>query len=232
MKRYHEFAVVKDGNKRVGFLLMDAPLGSFSDVIYVTEAEFAELVRQGQVQYFKPDSDGMYHVAYNIEERAYLEGNKLGDQMYTGKEYYRRDLNMQYRYLEKAMCGQGTYACFGLAQSGGRGVVLLTAFVFGNIGGIWDLAVQYMAQNPVYRIMTPMFQKAGKFYNNVASIMLPMEVWLKLAQLDGMAFNTYSLKITAEQFKESKNRKAKKIAKNMVSESEMEDIIAELERVG
>lgn len=48
MKMYHEVAVVKDGNKRVGWLLKKGTVGSNPPFMeYVDEAKFTQMVSQG-----------------------------------------------------------------------------------------------------------------------------------------------------------------------------------------
>ena len=80
MKQIHEVAVVKDGNKRVGWLVKTGLANTLSGLCYVTEESFKGMVKENVVQYFVMEG-GNLTIKYTEEEiknfKSLIPGSKL-----------------------------------------------------------------------------------------------------------------------------------------------------------
>lgn len=104
MKKYHELAVVKDGNKRVGFLLKEGGASIVTPVQYVSEDKFKKLVSDNLVQYFVSSTcDRGYDLGYTDEEMANLP--PIYNKINSIKDYFKYDMVLRYGELIRAFKG-------------------------------------------------------------------------------------------------------------------------------
>lgn len=104
MKKFHEVAVVKDGNKRVGFLLKEGGASTVTPVQYVSEDKFKKLVSANLVQYFVPSTcDRGYDLGYTNEEMANLP--PIYNKISNIKDYFKYDMVLRYEELIRAIKG-------------------------------------------------------------------------------------------------------------------------------
>lgn len=100
MKRFHEVAHVKEGNKRVGYFLKQGDVTQVGAWYYCSQEDFCKLVRQHQVQYFEPDSSGMPYIVYSDEELAVLRTFNADNAAYTGKDYWKYDMSFTKAHID------------------------------------------------------------------------------------------------------------------------------------
>lgn len=93
MKKMHQVAHIKEGNKRVGYVLKVGDPRNYSPWYLCDEETFVKAVRNNQIQYFMADPQGNPIVSYTQEEMILI--NQLKSVPYTGKEYWSRDVSFK-----------------------------------------------------------------------------------------------------------------------------------------
>ena len=91
MKRFHEVALVKDGNKHVGFLLKDGRTYEVVPYFYVTKEEFEKLVKENQVQYLVWDNG--LKIKYSDFENEELRNLQMFRYPVSLKDYYKSEVH-------------------------------------------------------------------------------------------------------------------------------------------
>ena len=93
MKKMHQVAHIKEGNKRIGYILKEGDPRNYSPWYLCDEETFIRAVSNNQIQYFVADAQGNPTVSYTQEEMLLV--NQLGSLPYTGKEYWSRDISFK-----------------------------------------------------------------------------------------------------------------------------------------
>lgn len=93
MKRFHQVAHIKVGNKRVGYVMKPGPVTSLGKWYLADEEQFAKTVREGKVQYFQADNNGNPIIKYTDEEIAFH--NSIGVTPKYGKDYWNEDISFR-----------------------------------------------------------------------------------------------------------------------------------------
>lgn len=134
MKRLHECAVAKEGNKRVGYFLCEGLPGvQTNDWKYVTIEKFNQLVKNKEVQYFVWNN-GRAEVKYDAEEIAYMRNMPMGDELIKETEMYYHDLDVNFRQSDiNRAFSDSQYLAVAIAAST-RAVVgdFITMFIMGQ----------------------------------------------------------------------------------------------------
>lgn len=93
MKKMHQVAHIKEGNKRIGYILKEGDPRNYSPWYLCDEETFIRAVSSNQIQYFVADAQGNPIVSYTQEEMVLI--NQLKSVPYTGKEYWSRDVSFK-----------------------------------------------------------------------------------------------------------------------------------------
>lgn len=108
MKRYHEIAMVANGNDAVGYFVQDFENKPFnpSDVkkpVFVPTKEFGEMVQRGEVQYLEWFR-GSVVASYTDEEIAHLQKLGMGQQLIedTKNNYFEKDMRFDAKHVALA----------------------------------------------------------------------------------------------------------------------------------
>ena len=90
MKRYHEVAHIKDGNKIVGYIVKEGLAEHNTPYRIMNLEQFTKAVQADIVQYFVY-KNGRLMIQYTDEEKVYMSQRNFP--LYTGKEYYAEDIS-------------------------------------------------------------------------------------------------------------------------------------------
>lgn len=139
MKRYHECALVKDGNKRVGYFIIDTNCTYLKDAMsvpwrYVDSFQFEELVKSDQVQYLVYDN-GSIKCKYTDEERAILTkllGSRSNFIQESETNYFSMDCTFTAKHVELASKGYPVVACCVGEITSLLGVKLVMLYFYGS----------------------------------------------------------------------------------------------------
>lgn len=101
MKQLHELASIKDGNKRVGYVMKVGGPEFYSKWYLADEAAFAKTVREGKVQYFESDEKGNPIIKYTNEELNFFA--KLGTRPLYGTQYWSQDMSYKKQSIDYMM---------------------------------------------------------------------------------------------------------------------------------
>ena len=93
MKKFHQVAHIKVGNKRVGYVMKPGAITSLDRWYLADEEQFAKTVREGKVQFFEADNNGNPIIKYTDEELALL--NSIGSNPKYGKDYWNEDISFR-----------------------------------------------------------------------------------------------------------------------------------------
>lgn len=232
MKMYHEVAVVKDGNRRVGWLLMKGTVGSnFPFMEYVSEVKFTQMVSQGMVQFFVTEGNQL-KIEYTDEEIKLLKKYKMITIYSNLKDFLSHDINLQFRYLQTAMTG-GTPYVYVLNSNCIGGVIDLQAYIFTSDTQKTARLLQQMLMripclNPLVR---KMYLASIKCYSNYLVIGLPLSIFEDLANIYHFNITCKGLLLADEIFMSSKSRKAANAYGKTAKGFTLDEIIKRVETV-
>ena len=137
MKPIHECAVIKDGNKRSGYFIAEAPeFKGLKDVLskpwtMVSSNEFEELVKQDRVQYLVWE-DNRIKCRYTKEELKKLKGNYTkGWVEETEQHYWDMDLSFKAKHIG-ACAKHGALAISCAEMHSTLGMPTISLFIFGQ----------------------------------------------------------------------------------------------------
>lgn len=232
MKMYHEVAVVKDGNKRVGWLLKKGIVGSNPPFMeYVDEAKFTEMVSQGMVQFFVTEGNQL-KIEYTDEELKLLKKYKMTTTYSNLKDFLSHDINLQLRYLQTAMTS-GTPYVYVLNSNCTGGVIALQAYIFTSDTQNTARLLQQMLMsvpslNPLLR---KMYLACIKCYGNYLVIGLPLSIFEGLANIYHFNITCKGLLLADEILMSSKSRKAANAYGKTAKGFTLDEIIKRVETV-
>lgn len=147
MKRFHEVAHIKEGNRRVGYIMKPGDLTTLGKWYLADEAAFTKTVREGKVQYFEPDKDGNPTIKYSQEELNVL--SRLGSQPLYGKDYWSEDLSFRKSSIDD-MLNRGSVILLPLsvANMGGFRIVVFTSFMRSSNSPVFqEFICQFLANS-------------------------------------------------------------------------------------
>lgn len=194
MKRFHECAVVKDGNAYVGFFICDtggtSVVGNpnLSPWTYVEKQEFERLVNLNQVQYFVPNTQG-FKIEYTEEEVQEYKRKRVSEKFIeeTKKNYFNMDCSFKFDHVYKSFNYPGVVAsCIGEVTSILGAKVVLMYFV----GSDNNLEILYHdIINSIPGIQNMVYRTSG-----VLRLILPVRLIKYLDSLTTKAlFNTSTI---------------------------------------
>lgn len=117
MKPLHECAIIKDGNKRVGYLIAQTNNCADKEIFkkqwgLVEATKFEDLVRNNQVQFLIMENNTI-KCKYTLEEinimKKSMKSFELLQQMQDN--YWSMDIAFKYRHMMAAMEGQALACC-------------------------------------------------------------------------------------------------------------------------
>lgn len=174
MKPYHEVAIVKDGNKRVGWLLKEGLSNSPNPVFFVTEDYFNTLVKNNMVQHFVWKNSGLA-ISYDVDEINYFKRKGISPKYNTLSEYLKYNLALQYKYLYSALDGNTPYVHV-INYSSHKNVILITAFLFSSDLNSALSVIRNILNSNYYRFYS-FLANTLEPKGNYISLTLPLEVF-------------------------------------------------------
>lgn len=239
MKMYHELAQVKEGNKRVGWLVSsysDLKNAMFYPLEYLPEETFISCVDRGLVQYFTI-KNGNLAIEYTDEEL--LEFKKVGIKKVPTtdlREYLSMDVSLQHKPLFEAFNGGKPYV-YGISARKLYGRIFCQVWVFCEAPTVvsnrlfLDQDLLTKADNSILAIATMKGTvKTGvNCVYGMPSISL-MELWKKYDMANISMKSAKTALRTAKKFAEGDARKTKRVNK-LYSGEELEEIIRRVETI-
>lgn len=232
MKMYHEVAVVKDGNKRVGWLLKKGIVSSNPPFLeYVDEAKFTQMVSQGLVQFFITESNQL-KIEYTDEELKLLKKYKMTTTYSNLKDYLSHDINLQLRYLQTAMT-RGTPYVYVLNSNCTGGVIALQAYIFtSDTQNTARLLQQMLMSVPNFNpLVRKLYLACIKCYSNYLVIGLPLSIFEDLANIYHFNITCKGLLLADEILMSSTSRKAANAYAKTAKGFTLDEIIKRVETV-
>ena len=139
MKSLHECAVIKGGNKRVGYFVVDVDSNSPTDVvqkhwILVGKDNFESLVQQNRVQYLVWE-DNTIKCRYTEEERFELKRHHMNDDVLalTEKYYFDMDVTFKCRHINLSSQIAGSICVSFGSPNKTFGVTLIPIYMCGYV---------------------------------------------------------------------------------------------------
>lgn len=231
MKPYHEVAVVKDGNKRVGWLLKEGPVQVQSAyLVFVTEEEFKSLVKNDKVQCFVIEN-GQLKIKYSDEEIAMFRKLKISDSYSNLKDYLSHDMTLQYAYLSKAFTGLTPYVYVlnSIVQSN---MTLLQGYIFtSQVQRAYTEMMMFLNNSNILGIIKGVIARNIRCYNNYIMFTVPIELLEILGKNANWNISCKGLKIAEEIMLNSKSRKSAVAYCRAAHGTEIKNIIKRIETV-
>lgn len=232
MKLYHEVAVVKDGNKRVGWLLKEGPVQAQpADLVFVTEEEFKSLVKNDKVQCFVVENNQL-KIKYSDEELAMFKKLKIKDSCYSNlKDYLSHDMTLQYAYLSKAFTGLTPYV-YVLNSAVQSNMTLLQGYIFtSQVQMAYTEMMMWLNNSNMLDIIKGVISRNIRCYNNYMMFIVPIELLEILGKDANWNISCKGLKIAEEIMLKSKSRKSAVAYYRAAHGTEIENIIKRVETV-
>lgn len=238
MKPYSEVAVVKDGNKRVGWLLKK---GNAGDVVpafeYVTDDQFIQMVAQGLVQFFTLENSQL-KINYTDEELKYFKKYKIQNNYNNLTDFLSHDINLQYRYLNSAWSGGMPYVyvlhsqCAGGRFSGNVSVDLQAYIFYNNIDAVYSLLMsQLQNDSSLNSILKGLYSKTIQPKTNYMIVYLPMHYFENLGKTFKWNITCKGLKIANDILLNSNSKKSVYTYNHTAKGTTMGEIIKRVETV-
>lgn len=204
MKPYHEIGHIKDGNKRVGFVIKQGGIADESDWIVLQENQFCEYVRRGLVQYFEWDSTkNNYMVKYSDGEIALIR--KMGSEPKDKGEYFKSDVCMQIRYLQKASTGEKIlFLPMAIHRIVGK-TLLVSGYMVG-MGNSINSFISYVRNSGLKSSLIVPSVGGNNAVVKVAINKHTKDVWDKVFETNGVIVDTSSLNSFRYQLKDFSKR--------------------------
>lgn len=232
MKPYHEVAVVKDGNKRVGWLLKEGPVQAQpADLIFATEEEFKSLVKNDKVQCFVMENNQL-KIKYSDEELAMFKKLKINDSCYSNlKDYLSHDMTLQYAYLSKAFTGLSPYV-YVLNSVVQSNMTLLQGYIFtSQVQRAYTEMMMLLSNSYILGIIYGVIVRNIRCYNNYITFFVPIELLEILGKNANWNISCKGLKIAEEIMLNSKSQKSGVAYYKAAHGTEIENIIKRIETV-
>lgn len=238
MKMYHELAQVKDGNKRVGWLVTahsDLKGAMFYHLEYLSEEDFISCVSRGLVQYFTI-KNGRLAIEYTSEELTAMR--KAGVKKVPTsdlREYLSLDVSLQRKPLFEALNGGKPYV-YGISARKLYGRIFCQVWVFSGTPAVagrlfQDLNLLNEADNSVFAqsIIKGSVKMGADCIYGMPTIRL-MELWKKYGMANISMKSAKTALRTAKKYAEGNARKTRRVNKLYAGE-ELEEIIRKVETV-
>lgn len=134
MKPIHECAVIKDGNKRVAYMISEADshVNITSKPWKIVDAStFENMVANNKVQYLVWENNTI-KCRYDLDELKLLKKISTPDMIKrTQEDYWSMDAQFKYRHIQAANNGQGFAVCLAQIQKM-FGMYMIPIIIYGN----------------------------------------------------------------------------------------------------
>lgn len=226
MKQFHEMAVVKDGNKRVGWLIHEGKAGTPTSFEFVPEHKFKWLVEWGKVQNFVLEN-GELKIDYTDEELKFMRKVGAGcNKCQTLSEWLKQDVTLQYRYLVNS-----TPYVYVMSSMKTSGFVVLTSFIFTeNIDGVCNTLMQVL-NSTKYAALSNLWVSQMKRCGNYLIVALPSEVFELLGHMYKYHITCHGLKVALDLYKSARGMRNKRLYNRMLKGVELEGLVSKIETV-
>lgn len=238
MKPYSEVAVVKDGNKRVGWLLKRGNAGDIAPAFeYVTDEQFTQMVTKDLIQFFTLES-GQLKINYTDEELKYFKKYKIQNNYDNLTDFLSHDINLQYRYLNSAWSGGMPYVyvlhsqCAGGRFSGNVSVDLQAYIFYQNINAVYSLIMsQLQNDSSLNSLLKGLYSRTIQSKNNYMMVYLPMRYFENLGKSYKWNITCKGLKIANDILLTSKSKRAAVKYEHSAKGNTIDEIIKRVETV-
>lgn len=198
MKPLHECGVIKDGNKRVAYLVTETNKwadGNVTDKQWniVLAKEFEDLVKNNKIQ-FLVWSNNTIKCKYTEEELKILRGKGWKDNLikHTQDNYWTMDLSFKYRHINYVL-RDNAIACSLAGITKMFGMHMIPMYMYGNV-----FLMEKMVTDLTFIVNNSLTKTFKHNSSNVGQLILPLAYFDKMLNFLG---EQYKLLFDTSTFK-------------------------------